>query len=93
MIVDAGAAMTWPDMAMFIEMGEWVGDNNCQWGTEGDECGPLIGSEPLKFFSSGHGLGVSNWVAALIASLVLIVQAAAAWFIGQSLFKGKEMDD
>ena len=94
MIVDAGAAMTWPDMAMFIEMGEWGGGNdNCQWGTPGDECGSLIGSGPLRFFSSGHGLGVSNWVAALIASLVLTIQAIAAWFIGQSLFKGKEMDD
>jgi hypothetical protein len=93
MIVDAGAAMTWPDMAMFIEMGEWVGKQSCDRSTLGDECGPLIGSEPLRFFSSGHGLGVTNWVAALIASLVLIFQAAAAWFIGQSLFKGKEMDD
>lgn len=93
MIVDAGAAMTWPDMAMFIEMGEWVGKQNCDRTTLSDDCGPLIGSEPLNFFSSGHGLGVTNWVAALIASLVLIFQAAAAWFIGQSLFKGKEMDD
>jgi hypothetical protein len=74
-------------------MGEWVGKQSCDRSTLGDECGPLIGNEPLRFFSSGHGLGVTNWVAALIASLVLIFQAAAAWFIGQSLFKGKEMDD
>jgi len=94
MIVDAGAALTWPDLAMFIEMGEWGGgNNNCQWGTDGDDCGSLIGSGPLRFFSSGHGLGVSDWMAVLIASLVLMIQAAAAWFIGQSLFKGKEMDD
>ncbi len=91
MIVDAGAAITWPDMAMFLEMGEWAGGNgNAQ---SGDEGGSLIGSGPLRFFSSAHGLGVSNWVAALIASLVLVTQAVAAWFIGQSIFKGKEMDD
>ena len=95
MVVDAGAAIVWPDMAMFIEMGNWGGgNNNCSWEMyEDGNCGSLVGNEPLSFFTSAHGLGVSNWIAALIASLVLLTQTVAAWFIGQSLFKGKEMDD
>ena len=95
MVVDAGAAIVWPDMAMFIEIGNWGGgNNNCNWESyERGDCGSLVGNEPLAFFTSAHGLGVSNWIAAIIASLVLLTQAVAAWFIGQSLFKGKEMDD
>jgi len=35
---------------------------------------------------------VSNWLSFVISTVVLLFQGIMAWFIGQSIFKGKEVD-
>jgi hypothetical protein len=35
---------------------------------------------------------MANWAAFVTATMVLLVQGIVAWFIGQTLFKGKEVD-
>ncbi|MAT86763.1 MAG: hypothetical protein CMA25_07395 [Euryarchaeota archaeon] len=101
MIVDIGAALNWQDLPILIEMGNWHGGNpsensGCyyQFNEAYDICDSeeLPGTEPLEFFASTHGLGVGNWLAAIIASSVLLIQAFLAWVIGQAIFKSKEME-
>ena len=87
MIVDAAAMMVWPNLDMFIEMGAWGGggDGGSIFGSS------LQGTAPLNFFSSKPGLGLSPFVATIISTLVLLLQAAVFWFLGSVLFKGKEI--
>jgi len=87
MIVDAAAMMVWPNLDMFIEMGAWGGggDGGSIFGSS------LQGAAPLNFFSSKPGLGLSPFVATIISTLVLLLQAAVFWFLGSVLFKGKEI--
>ncbi len=92
MIVDVGAAISWPDNWSFIQAGLWGGGHGevSFWGQQDYDA--LPGAEPLAAFSGQHGLGVSNWVAFVISTLVLLFQASISWFIGQAIFKGKEVD-
>ena len=101
MIVDIGAALNWQDLPILIEMGNWHGgypseNSGCyyQYNEAYDICESekLPGTEPLEFFASTHGLGVGNWLAAIVASSVLVIQAFLAWVIGQAIFKSKEME-
>ena len=87
MIVDAAAMMVWPNLDMFIAMGDWGGggDGGTIFGSS------LQGSAPLNFFSSKPGLGLSPFVATITSTLVLLLQAAVFWFLGSVLFKGKEI--
>ena len=52
----------------------------------------LPGAIPLALFTSQTGLDMPEWLALVTATFVLIFQAGMAWFIGQALFKGKEVE-
>ena len=87
MIVDAAAMMVWPNLDLFIVMGNWGGDGIGSWEFDSS----LEGAVPLDFFSSKPGLGLSAFFATIVSTLVLLFQAAILWFIGGALFKGKEI--
>ena len=91
-IVDAGVSLAWPDNWYLIEVGLWGGGHGEENWLGEMSYAALPGAEPLNAFSGGHNLGVSNWLALVISTMVLVVQGIAAWFIGQSIFKGKEVD-
>ena len=94
-IVDAGTLIFWPDNFLLIEKGLWGGGHAFEMNSffEMEEAyEPLPGAEPLQGFSSSPGLGLSNWLSMLTSSLVLIFQGIMAWYIGQTIFKGKEID-
>ena len=92
MIVDAATAICWPDNWALIEMGLWGGGHgDSNW--IGDVVfTALPGAIPLALFSSNTGLDMPEWLALVTATFVLIFQAGMAWFIGQALFKGKEVE-
>ena len=91
-IVDAGVAISWPDNWFLIETGLWGGGHGEENWLGEINYAPLPGAEPLSAFSGNPNLGVSNWIAFVISTGVLVMQGVAAWFIGQSIFKGKEVD-
>jgi hypothetical protein len=88
MIVDAAAMLVWPNLDLFIVMGQWGGGGQ---GSGWDFDSSLEGSGPLDFFSSKPGLGLSAFTAMIVATLVMLFQAAILWFIGGAIFKGKEI--
>ena len=91
-IVDSGVAVCWPDNWQLIQSGLWGGGQGEEnWLGEMDYK-PLPAAVPLETFSGDSNLGVSSWLALIISSLVLVFQGALSWFIGQSIFKGKEVD-
>mgnify|MGYP001373491232 FL=1 len=91
-IVDAGTAICWPDNWQLIEVGLWGGGQGEQNWLGEYEYVALPGAMPLAAFSSSSGLGVSEWLAFVISTVVLIFQGIMSWFIGQAIFKGKEVD-
>ena len=91
-IVDAGVTISWPDNWQLIQVGLWGGGQGEEnWLGEMDYAA-LPGAEPLAAFSGSPNLGVSNWLSFVISTVVLLFQGIMAWFIGQSIFKGKEVD-
>jgi hypothetical protein len=80
-IVDAGAALAWPDTALLIQMGNWGGG-----------FGPLEGAEALSIFASSPGLDLGALATIVVSSVVLVLQAFACWFLGSTLFKSKEIE-
>lgn len=90
-IVDAGVTISWPDNWQLVQIGLWGGGHGEEnwWGID---YAPLPGAEPLALFTGNPNLGVSNWLSFVISTLVLIFQGVMAWFIGQSIFKGKEVN-
>ena len=89
---DAGVAISWPNTWQLIEAGLWGGGHGYEnWRGE-IAYQSLPGSEPLAAFFGAPNLGVSNWLSMIISSGVLIMQAIMAWFVGQVIFKGKEVD-
>ena len=91
-IVDAGVAISWPDNWQLIEIGLWGGGQGEENWLGEMAYVALPAAEPLAAFSGSPNLGVSNWLSFLISTLVLVFQGAMFWFIGQSIFKGKEVD-
>ena len=91
-IVDAGVAISWPDNWQLIEIGLWGGGHGEENWLGEMAYVALPAAEPLAAFSGSPNLGVSNWLSFLISTLVLVFQGAMFWFIGQSIFKGKEVD-
>ena len=88
-IVDSAAMLVWPDSDLFIQMGLWGGDGD-GGGLFGSS---LEGAAPLSYFSSKPSLGnIGPFVSMLIATAVLLVQAAVLWLVGGILFKGKEIE-
>ena len=88
MIIDAAAMLVWPNLDIFIRMGNWGGGGSSSWNFDTS----LEGSGPLGFFSSKPGLGLSAFTAVIVSTLVLLFQAAVFWFIGGAIFKGKEIE-
>ena len=91
-IVDAGVAISWPDNWQLIEIGLWGGGHGEENWLGEMAYVALPAAEPLAAFSGSPNLGVSNWLSFLISTLVLVFQGAMFWFVGQSIFKGKEVD-
>ena len=91
-IVDAGAAIGWPDNWQLVEVGLWGGGHGEENWLGDVSYVALPGAEPLAVCSGNPNLGVSNWLAYVISTLVLAFQGFMAWFIGQSIFKGKEVN-
>ena len=90
-IVDAGVTISWPDNWQLIQVGLWGGGQEENWLGQIDYAA-LPGAEPLAAFTGSPNLGVSNWLSFVISTVVLLFQGIMAWFIGQSIFKGKEVD-
>ncbi len=95
-LVDSATMIFWPDNITFVQAGIWGGGHvDSSWFNFGDQQSfvALPGAEVLQIYSSGStGLGVQPWITAVISSLVLIFQGAISWFIGQLIFKSKEID-
>ena len=94
-IVDAGTLIFWPDNFFLIEQGLWGGGHQFDepdFFTGEVAYVDLPGAQALAGFSGDPGLGISAWASMLTASLVLTFQGAIAWYIGQTIFKGKEVD-
>ncbi|MGB0200291.1 MAG: ABC transporter permease [Candidatus Poseidoniaceae archaeon] len=88
-IVDAASMIVWPDMTLLIYSGFSV-ETTDSLGFEREE---LIGTDPLQYFYATPGLGdMSPFLSMIIATVVLLIQAAALLFIGGALFKGKEIE-
>ena len=81
-VVDAGAAMAWPDTGLMVATGLWGGG----FGE------PLEGAEALNTFASQPGLGLSPLPTMILSMGVLLFQAAMCWLLGGALFKSKEID-
>ena len=91
-IVDAGVAISWPDNWQLIEIGLWGGGHGEENWLGEVAFVALPGAEPLSAFSGSPNLGVSNWLAFVVSTVVLLFQGIMSWFIGQSIFKGKEVE-
>ncbi len=87
MIVDSAAMLVWPNLDLFILMGNWGGGGVGSWNFDSS----LDGAGPLGFFSSKPGLGLSAFSGTIVATLVLLFQAITFWFVGGAIFKGKEI--
>ena len=89
MIVDSASMIVWPDMTLLIYSGFSV-ETTDSLGFEREE---LIGTDPLQYFYATPGLGdMSPFLSMIIATVILLIQAAALLFIGGALFKGKEIE-
>ena len=82
-IVDAGAALTWTDTPLMIEMGMWFDSGASE---------SLQGAEALQIFASTPGLGLGALATIVVSVIVLLFQAASCWFLGGVLFKSKEIE-
>ena len=91
-IVDAGVTISWPDNWQLIQVGLWGGGQGEENWLGQIDYAALPGAEPLAVFTGSPNLGVSNWLSFVISTVVLLFQGIMAWFIGQSIFKGKEVD-
>ena len=91
-IVDAGVTISWPDNWQLIQVGLWGGGQGEENWLGQMDYAALPGAEPLAAFTGSPNLGVSNWLSFVISTVVLLFQGIMAWFIGQSIFKGKEVD-
>ncbi len=90
-IIDSGAYLAWPDMAMFTQAGEWAGGSN-----QGDTFlffggNELPGHGALEWAQSDLGLGMGPYATTVLSVVVLLFQATFFWFIGQLIFKSKEI--
>jgi ABC-type transport system involved in multi-copper enzyme maturation permease subunit len=93
-LVDSATMIFWPDNNTLIEVGLWGGGQSVtSWFSGEERFVSLPAAEALSTFSgSTSGLSLAPWASAVTASLVLIIQAAMSWFIGQIVFKSKEID-
>ncbi len=86
-IIDAAALIVWPNLGLFIEMGQWGG------GYAGDYWGSqLEGADALSAFASNTGLGIGPLATIVVSTIVLLFQALVLWIVGSAIFKGKEIE-
>ncbi len=86
-IIDAAALIVWPNLGLFIEMGQWGG------GYAGDYWGSqLEGADALSAFASDTGLGIGPLATIAVSTVVLLFQALVLWIVGSAIFKGKEIE-
>ena len=83
MIVDAAAVLAWPNMELFLLQGTSFGNDFGNIQTS---------ALALQFFYATPGVGTSGLASAVIATIVLLIQASVFWFTGGAIFKGKEIE-
>ena len=74
-IIDSGAYLVWPDMAMFTEAGSWAGGSNNDasfFFIGGNE---LPGYSALEWAQSDLGLGIGPYATTVVSMIVLLFQA------------------
>ena len=89
-IIDSAAYLVWPDMDMFTAAGAWAGgtgETSIFFGTGN----ALPGYNALEWAQSDLGLGMGPYATSIVSMIVLVCQAAFFWFIGQLIFKSKEI--
>jgi len=92
-IVDACATMIYPDTPILIAQGKSISsgdDFSALTGYIGSS-GPLPGTEGLNSFWNSLPLGFSPFITLLISVFVLLAMVVSVLFIGQAIFKGKEI--
>ena len=92
-IVDACATMIYPDTPILIAQGGSISsgdDFSALTGYVGSS-GPLPGTEALNSFWNSLSLGFSPFITLLISVFVLLAMVVSVLFIGQAIFKGKEI--
>jgi len=90
-IIDSGAYLAWPDMAMFTEAGAWAGGSNDMSSFLFIGGNELPGYGALEWAQSDLGLGMGPYATTIVSIIVLFSQAMFFWFIGQLIFKSKEI--
>jgi len=90
-IIDSGAYLVWPDMAMFTEAGSWAGGSNNDGSFFLFGGNELPGYSALEWAQSDLGLGMGPYATSVVSIVVLLLQAVFFWFIGQLIFKSKEI--
>ncbi len=90
-IIDSGAYLVWPDMAMFTEAGSWAGGSNPDGFFFFGGGNELPGYGALEWAQSDLGLGMGPYATTVVSLIVLLFQAIFFWFIGQLIFKSKEI--
>jgi ABC-type transport system involved in multi-copper enzyme maturation permease subunit len=90
-IIDSGAYLVWPDMAMFTEAGSWAGGSNPDGSFFFGGGNELPGYGALEWAQSDLGLGMGPYATSVVSVIVLLFQATFFWFIGQLIFKSKEI--
>ena len=91
-IIDSGALLVWPDMDMFTQAGYWAGGSNDGTSFFFSGADSLPGYNALEWAQSDLGLGMGPYPTIIVSMIVLLAQAAFFWFIGQLVFKSKEIE-
>jgi hypothetical protein len=91
-IIDSGALLVWPDMDMFTQAGYWAGGSNDGSSFFFSGADSLPGYSALEWAQSDLGLGMGPYPTIIVSMIVLLAQAAFFWFIGQLVFKSKEIE-
>ncbi len=93
-IVDACAMMVYPDTPVLLAQGRSM-SNRTEWSLETgllSTPGRLPGTGALNSFWNEVTLaGLSPFMTLILASFVLLLLAAIVIFVGQAIFKGKEI--
>lgn len=92
-IVDACASMIYPDTPFLITQGKSVSGGDDFSALTGYITSPqnLPGTEALNSFWNSPSLGFSPFITLLISVFVLLAMVISMLFIGQAIFKGKEI--
>jgi hypothetical protein len=76
---------------MFTEAGSWAGGSNNTDSFLFISGNELPGYAALEWAQSDLGLGMGPYATTIVSTVVLVFQAMFFWFIGQLIFKSKEI--